>query len=82
MASWSRAACQEAADQNVCSAAIILNILSIGAAWGIMELVWQQGHGSDEIWGIAATGSIASWIRRTMRVRCSKFPVGSYRGEY
>jgi putative drug exporter of the RND superfamily len=42
--------------------AIILNILSIGAAWGIMELVWQQGHGSDEIWGIAATGSIASWI--------------------
>jgi putative drug exporter of the RND superfamily len=42
--------------------AIVLNILSIGAAWGIMELVWQQGHGSDEIWGIAATGSIASWI--------------------
>jgi RND superfamily putative drug exporter len=42
--------------------AIILNVLSIGAAWGIMELVWQQGHGSDEIWGIAATGSISSWI--------------------
>jgi putative drug exporter of the RND superfamily len=42
--------------------AIVLNVLSIGAAWGIMELVWQEGHGSDEIWGIAATGSIASWI--------------------
>jgi putative drug exporter of the RND superfamily len=42
--------------------AIVLNVLSIGAAWGIMELVWQQGHGSDELWGIAATGSIASWI--------------------
>ena len=42
--------------------AIILNILSIGAAWGIMELVWQQGHGSEAIWGIAATGSISSWI--------------------
>jgi RND superfamily putative drug exporter len=42
--------------------AIILNVLSIGAAWGIMELVWQQGHGSDAIWGIAATGSISSWI--------------------
>jgi putative drug exporter of the RND superfamily len=42
--------------------AIVLNILSIGAAWGIIELVWQQGHGSDEIWGIAATGSISSWI--------------------
>jgi putative drug exporter of the RND superfamily len=42
--------------------AVVLNVLSIGAAWGIMTLVWQQGHGSDEIWGITATGSIASWI--------------------
>ncbi len=42
--------------------AIVLNVLSIGAAWGIMEIIWQQGHGSDEIWGIAATGSISSWI--------------------
>jgi putative drug exporter of the RND superfamily len=42
--------------------AIILNVLSIGAAWGIMELVWQEGHGSNELWGIAATGSISSWI--------------------
>jgi RND superfamily putative drug exporter len=42
--------------------AVILNVLSVGAAWGVMTLVWQSGHGSDEIWGIAATGSIASWI--------------------
>jgi len=42
--------------------AVVLNILSVGAAWGIMTLVWQSGHGSDEIWGIAATGAIASWI--------------------
>jgi putative drug exporter of the RND superfamily len=42
--------------------AVILNVLSVGAAWGVMTLVWQAGHGSDEIWGIAATGSIASWI--------------------
>jgi RND superfamily putative drug exporter len=41
--------------------AIVLNVLSIGAAWGIMELVWQQGHGS-QLWGIHATGSISSWI--------------------
>ena len=27
-----------------------------------MELVWQEGHGSDAIWGIAATGAITSWI--------------------
>ena len=42
--------------------AVVLNVISIGAAWGVMTLVWQQGHGSDEIWGIAATGSISSWI--------------------
>jgi putative drug exporter of the RND superfamily len=42
--------------------AVILNILSVGAAWGVMVLVWQEGHGSEQIWGIAATGSIASWI--------------------
>jgi putative drug exporter of the RND superfamily len=42
--------------------AIVLNILSIGAAWGIMEIVWQQGHGSQALWGIPATGSISSWI--------------------
>jgi RND superfamily putative drug exporter len=42
--------------------AIVLNILSIGAAWGIMEIVWQEGHGSEALWGIPATGSISSWI--------------------
>jgi putative drug exporter of the RND superfamily len=42
--------------------AIVLNVLSVGAAWGVLALVWQNGHGSEEIWGIAATGSIASWI--------------------
>jgi RND superfamily putative drug exporter len=42
--------------------AVVLNVFSVGAAWGVMALIWQEGHGSDEIWGIAATGSIASWI--------------------
>jgi putative drug exporter of the RND superfamily len=42
--------------------AVVLNILSVGAAWGVLVLVWQEGHGSEAIWGIAATGSIASWI--------------------
>jgi RND superfamily putative drug exporter len=42
--------------------AIVLNVLSVGAAWGVVTLVWQAGHGSEEIWGIAATGSIAAWI--------------------
>jgi RND superfamily putative drug exporter len=42
--------------------AVVLNIISVGAAWGVMQLVWQSGHGSDEIFGIAATGAVASWI--------------------
>jgi RND superfamily putative drug exporter len=42
--------------------AVILNVISVGAAWGVLELVWQAGHGSNLIWGIAATGSITSWI--------------------
>src|ERR1700733_184351 len=42
--------------------AVILNVVSVGAAWGVLELVWQNGHGSNLIWGIAATGSITSWI--------------------
>ncbi len=42
--------------------AIILNILSVAAAWGVLVLVWQHGYGSELIWGIEATGSIPSWM--------------------
>jgi RND superfamily putative drug exporter len=42
--------------------AIVLNILSVAAAWGALVLVWQKGYGSDLIWNIEATGSIPSWI--------------------
>ena len=42
--------------------AILLNILSVGAAWGVLVLVWQHGYGSEAIFGIEATGSIPSWM--------------------
>jgi RND superfamily putative drug exporter len=42
--------------------AVVLNVISVGAAWGVITLIWQQGHGSNEIWGIDPTGSIAAWI--------------------
>jgi RND superfamily putative drug exporter len=42
--------------------AIVLNVLSVAAAWGVMVLVWQKGYGSELIWGIEATGSIPSWL--------------------
>jgi RND superfamily putative drug exporter len=38
--------------------AVLLNLLSVAAAWGVMVLVWQHGLGSEAIWGIEATGSI------------------------
>jgi putative drug exporter of the RND superfamily len=42
--------------------AIALNVLSVAAAWGVMVLVWQQGHGSEAIWDIQATDAIQSWM--------------------
>jgi RND superfamily putative drug exporter len=42
--------------------AMLLNILSVAAAWGVLVLVWQHGYGSELLWGIDATGSITSWI--------------------
>jgi putative drug exporter of the RND superfamily len=42
--------------------AVLLNILSLGATLGLMVLFWQHGHGSNAIFGIAATGAITFWI--------------------
>ena len=41
--------------------AIVLNLLSLAAAFGIIVFVFQQGHGSG-LWDIPATGSITAWI--------------------
>lgn len=42
--------------------AILLNILSVAAGWGALVLIWQQGHGSELLWDIPATGSIPAWL--------------------
>jgi RND superfamily putative drug exporter len=42
--------------------AVILNVISVSAAWGVITLVWQEGHGSNALFGIAATHSITAWI--------------------
>ena len=42
--------------------AVLLNLLSVAAIWGVMVLVWQKGFGSEAIWGIEATGSINEWL--------------------
>jgi RND superfamily putative drug exporter len=38
--------------------AVLLNLLSVGAAWGLIVLVFQHGFGSQAIWGIEATQAI------------------------
>jgi RND superfamily putative drug exporter len=42
--------------------AVLLNIVSVAAAWGVITLVWQQGYGSSALWGISATHSVDAWI--------------------
>ena len=41
--------------------AVLLNLVSLAAAFGIIVFVFQQGHGSS-LWNIGATGSITAWI--------------------
>ena len=41
--------------------AVLLNLISVGTAYGILVFVWQQGHGSG-LWGVPATGSITVWV--------------------
>ena len=38
--------------------AVLLNLLSVGAAWGLIVLVFQHGLGAEAIWGIEATRAI------------------------
>ncbi len=38
--------------------AVLLNLVSVAAAWGLIVLVFQHGFGSAQIWGIGATGAI------------------------
>jgi RND superfamily putative drug exporter len=42
--------------------AVLLNLVSVGAAWGVMVLIWQDGYGSKALWGIPSTGAIPSWV--------------------
>ena len=38
--------------------AVLLNLLSVAAAWGLIVLIYQKGFGSEAIWGIEATQAI------------------------
>jgi RND superfamily putative drug exporter len=42
--------------------AVVLNVISLGSAFGFMVFFWQQGHGSLLIYGVPATDAIRAWI--------------------
>jgi putative drug exporter of the RND superfamily len=42
--------------------AVLLNLLSLAATFGLLTWFWQEGHGSQAIFGIPATGAITFWV--------------------
>jgi RND superfamily putative drug exporter len=42
--------------------AVLLNVVSMGATFGFLAWFWQEGHGSNGVFGIPATGAITFWI--------------------
>src|SRR5512132_1652255 len=42
--------------------AVILNLISLAAAFGIIVFIFQQGHGAEAIWNVHPTDAIISWI--------------------
>ena len=42
--------------------AVVLNLVSLAAVFGTVVFFWQQGHGSDAVFGVSATGAITFWL--------------------
>ncbi|MFE2134157.1 MMPL family transporter, partial [Streptomyces sp. NPDC059466] len=42
--------------------AVLLNLASVAAVFGLVTWFWQDGHGSQAVFGIAATGALTFWL--------------------
>jgi RND superfamily putative drug exporter len=42
--------------------AVVFNLISLAAAYGVLTWVFQDGHGSMALFGIPATGAITMWV--------------------
>jgi RND superfamily putative drug exporter len=42
--------------------AVVFNLISLAAAYGVMTWVFQDGHGSMSVFGVPATGAITMWV--------------------
>ena len=42
--------------------AVVFNLISLAAAYGVLTWVFQDGHGSMAAFGVPATGAITMWV--------------------
>ncbi|MBL7260247.1 MMPL family transporter [Paractinoplanes lichenicola] len=42
--------------------ALLLNVVSLGAAYGITVWIWQDGHGTELMFDQQAAGAITTWV--------------------
>ncbi len=42
--------------------ALVLNVISVAAAYGVTVLIWQHGFGARQLFGQTASGSITVWV--------------------
>jgi RND superfamily putative drug exporter len=42
--------------------AVLLNLVSLAAVFGAVVFFWQEGHGSDAVFGVSPTGAITFWL--------------------
>jgi putative drug exporter of the RND superfamily len=42
--------------------AVLLNLVSLAAVFGFITWFWQDGNGSEAIFGVSATGAITFWL--------------------
>ena len=42
--------------------ALLLNLISLSAAFGVLTFVWQEGHGTTALFSSPATGAVTLWV--------------------
>jgi len=46
--------------------ALLLNLISLAAAFGLLTFIWQEGHGTHALFSTPATGAITLWVPLAM----------------
>ena len=46
--------------------ALLLNLISLAAAFGVVTFIWQEGHGTSTLFSTPAAGAITLWVPLAM----------------